>query len=114
MRAAASRSDGATPLRSYLGGHTSLRASSFEEFSGSRVALASIELRVPLLNEVRFAWPVRAGMRGIRGVLFMETGIAWDEGDKPRIARRTDDGLRLEDLTYEYGFGARARFLGTR
>jgi hypothetical protein len=114
MRVAASRSDGATPRRSYLGGHTSLRASSFEEFSGSRAALASVELRVPLLTEVRLAWPVRAGMRGIRGVLFMETGIAWNEGDKPRIARRTDDGLRLEDLTYEYGFGARARFLGAR
>ncbi|MBT5713251.1 BamA/TamA family outer membrane protein, partial [Candidatus Poribacteria bacterium] len=114
MRLMGSRSDGDTPKLFYLGGHTSLRASEFEALSGARAMLASVELRVPLLNELRLAWPIEAGIRGVRGVLFAETGMAWNEGDKPRIARRTDDGLRLQDLIYEFGFGARARVLGLR
>lgn len=113
-RVTLARSDGDTPRISYLGGHTSLRASEFEEFSGDRVAMASVELRVPLLNELQLAWPARVGVRGVRGVLFVETGMAWNEGDKPRVARRTDEGLRLEDLGLQYGFGARARMLGLR
>jgi hypothetical protein len=113
-RLTAARSDGDTPRLSYLGGHTSLRASEFEAFAGDRAAMASVELRVPLLNEVLLAWPVRVGIRRVRGVLFVETGMAWHEGDKPRVARQTEDGLRLEDLGLQYGFGARARTLGLR
>ena len=114
LRLTASRSDGDTPQLSYLGGHTSLRATDFEGLSGSRAALASVELRVPLLNELRLAWPIHAGIRSVRGVLFAEAGMAWHKGDRPRIARRTDDGLMLQDLVYEFGFGARARIVGLR
>ena len=105
-------SNGPTPERFYLGGHTSLRASEFEAVHGSRVGLASAELRVPLVNEIRTGWPIRTTMRGVRGVLFADVGIAWDKDASPVIGRDTEQGYELVDLIQQYGFGLRARIIG--
>ncbi len=107
-------SNGGTPERFYLGGHTSLRAAEYESVHGSRVGLASAELRVPLVNEIRLAWPVRVALRSIRGVLFADTGIAWDKGTSPVVGRDTEQGFELVDVLQQYGLGLRARIIGVR
>ena len=111
-RAAAFHSGGTAPELTYLGGHTSLRGSRFEAFSGSRAAFSSLELRVPFVRELSLSWPARIRLRSIRGVLFMDAGAAWQKGGKPRAARVVNGQTRLEDLKWQFGFGARARILG--
>jgi outer membrane protein assembly factor BamA len=105
-------SNGTTPERLYLGGHTSLRGSEYEAVDGSRLGFASAELRVPLVNEIRLAWPVRRSLTRVSGVLFTDSGIAWDKGASPQIGRRTEQGYELADLLLQYGFGLRARIIG--
>ncbi|MDE0021617.1 MAG: BamA/TamA family outer membrane protein [Candidatus Poribacteria bacterium] len=111
-RIAAFHSGGAAPELAYLGGHTSLRGSRFEAFSGTRAAFSSLELRVPFVRELSLSWPARLRLRSIRGVLFMDAGAAWQRGEKPRAARVVDGQTRLDDLNWQFGFGARARILG--
>jgi Tol biopolymer transport system component len=111
-RVAAAASWGATPEKFYLGGHTSLRASDFEALAGSYVGVASLEFRAPLLDEVELGWPVRTNLETVRGLVFMDAGTAWSRGRPYRLSVRTDEGRRLQDLTYQYGVGLRARLRG--
>jgi len=103
---------GATKERLTLGGHTTLRASDFEAFTGSRVGFASLELRVPLLDELRLGWPLRFGISSVRGVAFIESGTAWSETRPYRLSERIKGGRRLVDLSLQYGFGLRLRAKG--
>ena len=105
-------SGGNTPEAFHLGGHTSLRASEYDAVQGSRIGFMSMELRVPLINEARIAWPLAFGFDSLRGVAFIDSGIAWDKGDKPRLSRVTDDGRQFEDLLFQFGFGARMTVVG--
>ena len=114
VRAAAFRSGGSVPETAYLGGHASLRASSYQQLSGSRAALASVELRTPLIRELAVSWPVSFQLPAVRGALFTEAGAAWSRGEPVRLAERVDGELRLRDLKWQYGFGARMRVLGTQ
>jgi hypothetical protein len=106
-------SSGATPERLTLGGHTTLRASDFEAFRGSRVGFVSVELRVPLLDELRLGWPVRFGITSVRGIAFVESGTTWSETRRYRLSERVNGRRHLVDLSLQYGFGLRLRVKDT-
>lgn len=103
---------GATPQRLTLGGHTTLRASPFETRQGSRIGFASLELRVPLMDELRLGWPLRWRMASVQGVAFLESGTAWSKGRFYRLSERVRGKRRLVDLSLQYGFGFRVRAKG--
>lgn len=103
---------GPTPQRLTLGGHTTLRASEFEERTGSRIGFASLELRVPLMDELRLGWPLRWRIASIQGVVFLESGTAWSKGRSYRLSERVRGRRRLVDLSLQYGFGFRVRAKG--
>nr|MDK2850190.1 hypothetical protein [Candidatus Cloacimonadota bacterium] len=95
-------STGSSPDRFSLGGYYGVRALS-HNLSGSKKALASVELRFPMLDYMALAFPLPLVLSGIRGSAYVDVGAVWDDTDK---FRGTVDG-RLEDIKLGYGFGPR-------
>lgn len=60
-----------------FGGFNTLRGFDFREFFGTRVAFLNMEIRFPLIDELRFPF---GSIRQIRGVLFLDVGAAWFSG----------------------------------
>jgi hypothetical protein len=67
-------SDGSRQNTYGFGGLNQLRGYDYREFFGSRIAWSNLELRFPLVDELRF--PVLA-LRQIRGFFFLDVGAAW-------------------------------------
>ncbi len=73
-------SDGDIPRVYPLGGNDALRGDyDYQEFLGSRRALAQLEWRFPLIDVLRFPGGVTFG--NIRGSLFTDVGGAWFDDD---------------------------------
>ncbi len=73
-------SAGIEPQRAYLGGSWSFRGFKRNYWYSKNILFASNELRFPLVDDLVIGLPF-GGMafRGIRGVLFFDTGAAWDD-----------------------------------
>ncbi|MCD4653720.1 BamA/TamA family outer membrane protein [bacterium] len=72
-------SEGDEPRYFGAGGVGTIRGYSYNRFVGSRIALASMELRFPLLDQLRF--PGNMSFYGFRGKLFVDTAAIWNEDD---------------------------------
>lgn len=72
-------SEGDDPRYFGVGGVGTLRGYDYNRFVGSRVAMASCELRFPLLDRLEF--PGNIGFYGFRGKLFVDAAAIWNEGD---------------------------------
>jgi Tol biopolymer transport system component len=73
-------SDGSEPQRLYLGGSWSLRGFDRKAFLGKHLALANLELRFPLIDDLYVGFPIgKFGFQAIRGALFTDAGKAWDD-----------------------------------
>ena len=66
-------------------------------------AMASIELRYPLIDYLQLGFPIPIGLQNIRGSLFADIGSVWDELDDFRGYKED----RLHDLILGFGFGPR-------
>jgi outer membrane protein assembly factor BamA len=62
-----------------IGGFNQIRGYNFREFFGNRVAFSNLELRFPLVDELRFPF---GAIRMLRGFLFFDVGAAWFQGDR--------------------------------
>ena len=80
--------DGTMPLsqRFAVGGSDSLRGYKDDQFKGNSMLRSTLEYRVPLMKKVQ-------------GVLFTDTGYAWD--------KNTEDNFDLGPMKYSYGVGLR-------
>ncbi len=80
--------DGTMPLsqRFAVGGSDSLRGYKDDQFKGNSMLRSTLEYRVPLMKKVQ-------------GVLFTDTGYAWD--------KNTEDAFDLGLMKYSYGVGLR-------
>ena len=80
--------DGTMPLsqRFAVGGSDSLRGYKDDQFKGNSMLRGTLEYRVPLMKKVQ-------------GVLFTDTGYAWD--------KNTEDNFDLGLMKYSYGVGLR-------
>ncbi|HPQ39946.1 MAG TPA: BamA/TamA family outer membrane protein, partial [bacterium] len=72
-------SEGDEPRFFGIGGAGTIRGYEYNRFVGSRVALATAELRFPLLDQLRF--PGNLSFYGFRGKFFVDTAAVWNEGD---------------------------------
>lgn len=90
----------------FIGGVNSLRGYDDFEFSGTKMALTTVELRYPFIDYLVVASPIPVALRGLRGVMFIDLGAVWDDNNEFRGASR-DGGFHLEDIKASYGFGVR-------
>ncbi len=96
----------------FLGGPLTMRGYDYLQFSGSRMWMASLEYRYPLLDALIFGWPGRWGISNIGGTVFMDTGAVWGpdtyiEPIDPRIKPRTFEDV---DFYSDFGIGFYMRF----
>jgi len=118
--------DGDAQFTYGMGGLNQLRGYDFRDFAGSNLAWTNVELRFPLVDEMRF--PVLSLFQ-IRGFVFLDVAAAWFNDDlwyDPEFGViRTDvnnnivpyrfwdsDNNRLQDGRGSYGAGFQFFFLG--
>lgn len=58
-----------------------LRGYPFSAFTGSRVLLTNVELRVPFVRGILFGWPGTFLIPAVDGSLFVDMGMAWNKDD---------------------------------
>ncbi|MFQ5510436.1 MAG: hypothetical protein ACE5EO_01180 [Candidatus Krumholzibacteriia bacterium] len=109
FRATFAGSEGDDPRSFFLGGPSTLRGFDYLEFEGSRLGLASIEYRFPLIDELIIGFPGRWGFGNIGGSAFFDVGAAWD-GSDIRVFKKDVNGLQFEDLRGDFGFGTHFYF----
>jgi hypothetical protein len=90
----------------YMGGVNSLRGYDDFEFRGHNLALVSLEFRYPFIDRLDIASPIPLSLWGLRGVMFMDAGAAWDDEFRGSI---NEGGRRLQDIKASIGFGVRMR-----
>lgn len=95
----------------YLGGIESLRGYGYEEFIGTRFGLLNLEVRLPFVEELRFGWPIRWSIHGIRGILFSDFGTVWSERQSDKKPYKpwkiVDNHVELVDVKGSIGIGLR-------
>jgi hypothetical protein len=87
-----------------FGGYNQLRGYEFREFFGNRIAYSNLELRFPLIDQIKFPF---GAVRMLRGFLFLDVGAGWFQGKQfldPQflIQSPTDPNFYIKD-----GFGLR-------
>jgi len=90
----------------YLGGVNSLRGYDDFEFRGHNLALVNLEFRYPFIDHLQIASPIPLTLWGLRGVMFVDAGAAWDDEFRGTVF---DEGRRLKDIKAAIGFGVRLR-----
>jgi len=96
-------SEGKNPEQFNLWGFNGVRGFSEDYVYGRKKALASIELRYPLISRLDMAFPIPLSINNLRGSIFVDAGSVWDI-DKNFIG--AIDGT-LNDIKFGYGFGPR-------
>ena len=100
-------SAGRDPQVFRVGGFSTLRGFSNYDLLGSRVAIASTEIRFPFIQQLGVVGPLPLGFFNLRGAAFCDAGVIWP----------ADQRLRWEPLHtaappqngYAIGFGTGVR-----
>jgi Tol biopolymer transport system component len=80
FRSALFYNEGKEARRYFMGGSWDLRGWPRWSIRGEKLWLSSLELRIPLIDQVRISLPfMNLGFFGIRGAAFIDAGGAWDE-----------------------------------
>ncbi len=88
-----------------------VRGYNYNARSGTRFAVANLELRFPLVRYfILGALPL--GFQNILGAAFIDIGSAWSNTKTWQAFRQTRAGTRNKDLLIGTGFGSRLIFLG--
>jgi len=99
-------SDGRDPQLFRIGGGYTFRGADYGDLQGTRIGLANIEFRYPLIDRLQLGFPP-LDFRGIGGVLFLDLGSAWVGRDFRFFDEAPNGKTRLGDVSGAYGFGAR-------
>jgi Tol biopolymer transport system component len=99
-------STGSEPQFFRIGGPYTLRGWPYGDFQGTKVALGSVELRVPLIDYLRVGFPLPMALGGVRGAFFFDAGAAWDDNRAFQAVRVRNGVLKLEDIRASYGVTA--------
>ena len=83
----------------------------FERLTGSRIAVASVELRIPLLGTERFGLIDAGGFLPVEVAFFGDAGAAWnsDEGVEWKFDRESIERIPV----FSAGASARMNLLGS-
>jgi len=112
VRALSGVSLGRDPQAFRIGGFSTLRGFRDFDLIGSRVALANVELRFPFIQQLGLVGPLPVGIFNIRGALFSDVGLVWNEGDALRLSEVEAGKRRLASPRMSFGTGIRTYLLG--
>lgn len=102
---------GRDPQAFRVGGFSTLRGFPDFDLIGSRVALVNVELRYPFIQQLGLVGPVPIGNFNLKGAIFSDAGVVWNEGDRLRLTS-VDNGVRHLDSPYlSFGTGVRSFLL---
>ena len=94
-------SSGADPQRFAMGGSLTMRGYPYRYFEGTRMAMANLEYRFPLLDRLVLGVPFRGfGLPGLEAAVFGDAGTAWESFE------------RFRDPRGSFGFGLRTSLAG--
>ncbi len=106
LRLLGATSFGETPQSFSVGGPWTVRGWPFEAFHGTNIGVLNLEYRFPLVETFRFGiLPLE--FRGIVGVLFFDSGYAFNRHDDWQPFSSSGGMFSLEDTFASYGVGAR-------
>jgi Tol biopolymer transport system component len=99
---------GRDPQAFRIGGFSTLRGFPDFDLIGSRFALVNAELRFPFIQQLGLVGPVPLGNFNLRGAVFSDAGLVWNQGDPLRLTVVDDRGRRLGSPDLSFGTGIRS------
>ncbi|MFN8588046.1 MAG: BamA/TamA family outer membrane protein [Candidatus Eisenbacteria bacterium] len=102
---------GRDPQAFRLGGFSTLRGWPDFDVVGSRFVLATTELRFPFIQQLGLVGPVPLGSFNLKGAIFSDAALVWNEGDPLRFSQRVNGARRLDSPKLGFGTGIRTFFL---
>jgi outer membrane protein assembly factor BamA len=91
-----------------VGGFSTLRGYSDFDLQGSRVAILNAEIRFPFIQQLGLVGPVPVGIFNLRGAVFGDAGLIWNQGDELRLTHTVEGTRRLDDPKVGFGVGVRS------
>ncbi|MCC6348030.1 MAG: PD40 domain-containing protein [Candidatus Eisenbacteria bacterium] len=108
VRGLAAGSWGRDPQAFRLGGFSTLRGFRDFDIVGSRALMVSQELRFPFIQQLGVVGPVPLGSFNLKGALFTDAGMVWNEGDPLRFTVVDERGRHLASPLLSFGVGIRS------
>ncbi len=100
-------SGGENPQVFHVGGFATLRGYPDFDLLGTRMAIANAELRFPFIYQLGVVGPVPLGAFNLKGAIFGDAGVVWDDDTKPRFSRVGPQGRELVAPRVGFGVGLR-------
>jgi outer membrane protein assembly factor BamA len=92
-------------------GRDETRCVSWDELSGSRLALANAELRFPVVRRVDLGF-LPISLPPVDGHLFYDAGLAWSKGQQVELSNRQSTDPNTRTLLTSWGAGFRLNAFG--
>ncbi|MEO5618337.1 MAG: BamA/TamA family outer membrane protein, partial [Candidatus Eisenbacteria bacterium] len=100
-------SAGDQPQVFHVGGFATLRGFPDFELLGTRMAIVNAELRFPFIYQLGVVGPVPLGSFNLKGAIFGDAGVVWNEDTQPRFSRVGPGGRELVAPKVGFGVGLR-------
>ncbi len=104
IKLVAARSSERNAQNFFVGGVNTIRGYDDFVFRGRNLGLVSLEFRYPFIDYLKIASPIPLSLYGLRGVMFLDAGAAWDDHFRGVVR---DGAARLDDIKAGFGVGVR-------
>ncbi len=111
LRTLDAASYGRDPQTFRVGGFSTLRGFPDYDVLGTRVAIVNAELRYPFVQQLGLVGPVPLGSFNLKGAIFSDAGLVWNDGDPLRFTVVDERGRHLASPDLSFGTGIRSFFL---
>ncbi len=108
MRFLAAGSYGRDPQAFRLGGFSTLRGFRDFDIVGTRALMMNQELRFPFIQQLGLVGPVPLGSFNLKGAIFTDAGMVWNDGDPLRFTAVDSRGRHLASPLLSFGCGIRS------
>ena len=88
-----------------------LRGYDYDALSGSKYAIANLELRFPVFKYLILGF-LPVGFANIQGNIFFDAGTAWTDNKALKFIKKENGSAIAQDLLMGTGYGLRVVFLG--